>query len=41
MDEWLWAHLIFALGEVVTAATVVMIMRGHLYWRHREPTDAR
>jgi len=41
VDEWLWARLIFALGGVVTAATVVMIMRGHLYWRHREPTDAR
>ena len=41
MDEWLWARLIFALGAVVTAATVVMIVRGHLYWRHRESTDVR
>jgi hypothetical protein len=32
LDELLWARLIFALGAVVTAATVVMILRGHLYW---------
>ena len=41
VDDLLWARMIFTLGALVTAATVVMIMRGHLYWRHREPSDAR
>ena len=40
VDDLLWARLIFALGAAVTAATVVMIVRGHLYWRDREPSDA-
>jgi len=40
VDDLLWARLIFALGAAVTAATVVMIVRGHLYWRHRGPSDA-
>ena len=40
VDDLLWARVIFALGAAVTAATVVMIVRGHLYWRHREPSDA-
>ena len=41
VDDLLWARMIFTLGAVVTAATTVMIVRGHLYWRHREPTDVR
>ena len=41
LDELLWARLIFALGAVVTAATVVMIVRGHLYWNRRGSTDVR
>ena len=41
LDELLWARLIFALGAVVTAATVVMILRGHLYWNRRGSTDVR
>ena len=41
MDELLWAWLIFALGAVVTVATVVMIVRGHLQWRDRRAVDAR
>ena len=41
MDEVLWARLIFALGAVVTAATVVMILSGHWYWNRRGSTDAR
>ena len=40
VDDLLWARVIFALGAAVTAATVVMIVRGHLYWRHRETSDA-
>ena len=40
VDDLLWARLIFALGAAVTAATVVMIVRGHLYWRDREQSDA-
>ena len=39
--ELLRAWLIFALGAVVTAATVVMIVRGHLHWRDRGAVDAR
>tara|TARA_Y100000766_G_C18818592_1_gene561793 strand:- start:743 stop:862 length:120 start_codon:yes stop_codon:yes gene_type:complete len=35
MNELLWAKLIFALGAVVTAATVVMILQGHLHWRDK------
>jgi len=35
VDELLWSRLIFALGAVVTLATVVMIVCGHLYWRDR------
>lgn len=35
VEELLWARLIFALGAVVTLATVVMIVRGHLDWRDR------
>ena len=41
VDDLLWARMIFTLGAVVTAATTVMIVRGHLYWRHREPNDVR
>ena len=41
VDEWLWALLIFALGGLVTAATVAMIVREHLYWRNRGSTDVR
>ena len=41
LDELLWARLIFALGAVVTAATVVMILRGHIYWNRRGSTDVR
>ena len=41
LDELLWARLIFALGAVVTAATVVMILRGHMYWNRRGSTDVR
>ena len=41
VDDLLRARMIFTLGAVVTAATIVMIVRGHLYWRHREPTDVR
>ena len=41
LDDLLWARMIFTLGAAVTAATVVMIVRGHLYCRHREPTDVR
>ena len=39
--ELLWARLIFALGAVVTAATVVMILRGHLHWNRRGSMDVR
>jgi len=40
VDELLWSRLIFALGAVVTLATVVMIVRGHLYWQHRDSRHA-
>ncbi|EAU75271.1 hypothetical protein RS9916_37227 [Synechococcus sp. RS9916] len=39
MSELMWARLIFAVGAVVTAATVVMIVRGHLYWQRRDSSD--
>ena len=41
LDDLLWARLIFGLGALVTVATVVMIVRGHLYWRARGGADAR
>ncbi len=41
LDDNLWAGLIFALGAVVTLATVVMIIQGHLHWRDRGSVDAR
>ncbi|QNI86622.1 putative membrane protein [Synechococcus sp. PROS-7-1] len=41
MDDNLWAGLIFALGAVVTLATVAMIIQGHLHWRDRGSADAR
>jgi hypothetical protein len=37
----MWARLIFAMGAVVTAATVAMIVRGHLYWQHRDSSHVR
>lgn len=33
------ALLIFAIGALVTLATVVMIVRGHARWRGRDPYD--
>jgi|TARA_E500000178_G_C16436137_1_gene493815 hypothetical protein len=41
LDDLVWARLIFGLGAVVTGATVVMIVRGHLYWRIRDGADVR
>lgn len=35
MDDWDWARLIFVLGGTVNLATLVIIMGGHFYWRHR------
>jgi hypothetical protein len=37
VDEFQQALLIFAVGAVVTAATAVMILRGHWSWRGRNP----
>ena len=41
VDEIVWARLIFALGAVVTLATVAMIIQGHLHWRGRGASDVR
>jgi len=40
VNELMWARLIFAMGAVVTAATVLMIVRGHLYWQRRDSRHA-
>lgn len=37
MSDLQQALIIFALGGVVTLATIVMIVRGHMRWRHRDP----
>jgi hypothetical protein len=37
MSELQQALVIFVLGAVVTAATIIMIVRGHMRWRHRNP----
>jgi hypothetical protein len=34
--ELVQAGLIFGLGAIVTLATVVMILKGHLYWLGQE-----
>jgi hypothetical protein len=39
MTELQQALLIFAIGAVVTLATVVMIARGHARWHGRDPHD--
>ena len=39
MSELQQALLIFTLGGIVTAATILMIVRGHLRWRDRDPYD--
>ncbi len=41
MEEVLWARLIFALGGMVTLATVVMILSGHLRCRDRGAANVR
>ena len=41
LDEIFWARLIFALGAVVTLATVAMIIQGHLNCRDQGSVDAR
>ena len=39
LDEVLWSRLIFAIGAVVTAATIALVLQGHLTWLGREPFD--
>lgn len=39
MTELQQALLIFAIGAVVTLATVIMIARGHARWHGRDPYD--
>lgn len=39
MSELQQALLIFAIGAVVTLATVIMIARGHARWHGRDPYD--
>ncbi len=39
LDEVLWSRLIFAIGAVVTAATIALVLKGHFTWRGREPFD--
>ncbi|MEO1002811.1 MAG: hypothetical protein AAFX65_06850 [Cyanobacteria bacterium J06638_7] len=39
MSELQQALLIFAIGAVVTLATVIMIARGHARWHDRDPYD--
>ena len=41
VNDVLWSRLIFLLGGLVTAATVVMILRGHLRWREWGSGDVR
>lgn len=37
MPDQAVALLVFTIGALVTLATVVMVIRGHLHWRGREP----
>ncbi len=37
MSELQQALAIFTLGGIVTAATILMIVRGHMRWRNRDP----
>jgi hypothetical protein len=39
LSEFQLAVLMFCLGGLVTLVTVVMILRGHRHWRHRDPFD--
>ena len=39
MSELQGAVLVFAIGALVTLATVVMIARGHARWHDRNPYD--
>ncbi len=39
LDEVLWSRLIFAIGAVVTAATIALVLQGHFTWLGREPFD--
>jgi hypothetical protein len=39
MSELQQALLIFAIGAVVTLATVILIARGHARWHGRDPYD--
>ena len=39
MSDLQQALVIFVLGGVVTIATIIMIVRGHMRWRHRDPFE--
>lgn len=39
MSELQQALLIFAVGALVTLATVILIARGHARWHGRDPYD--
>ena len=39
MNETLWAGLVFAAGALVTAATAVMIVQGHLAAQRSNATE--
>ena len=41
MSEFQLAILIFAIGGIVTFATLIMILKGHFYWQGRDPFDTR
>jgi hypothetical protein len=40
VDEFQRAALLFVLGGLVTLSTLIMILRGHVHWRDRDPFDA-
>ena len=37
MESFAGAVVIFVVGGVVTLATTVMVIQGHLHWRDRDP----
>lgn len=39
MSEFQLAIFIFCTGAVVTLATLAMILKGHYYWKDRDPFD--
>jgi len=39
LDEVLWSRLIFAIGAVVTAATIALVLKGHFTWLGGDPFD--